>query len=63
MLTAGIAVSGSESENSERITSYLLPSMCVQNLAQNLVQNVILEKIPTVKSDNHALLLQTNMHT
>jgi len=31
--------------------------MCVQELAQILLENVILEKIPTVQSDNYFLLL------
>jgi len=37
--------------------------VCVQKLEQILLQNVILEKIPPVQSDNYFLLLQTNMHT
>jgi len=37
--------------------------MRVQKLAQILLQNAVLEKIPTVQSDNHFLLLQTNVHT
>jgi len=64
-LLLAVSISGPESQNSEIITSYFLlnPSMCVKKLAQILLHNVILEKIPTVQSDNHFLLLQTNVHT
>jgi len=64
-LLLAVAILGPESENSEIITSYFLlsPSMCVQKLVQIFLQNVILEKIPTVQRGNHFILLQTNVHT
>jgi hypothetical protein len=64
-LLLALAILGPESENSGTVTSYSLlsPSMCVQKLAQILLQNVILEKIATVQSDNHFLFLQTNVDT